>query len=97
MVWWTFLLSSYSRRLLIMFFKKTVDGIIADIEKKIASLHIVAELHTKEAEAHAEVIKLRTEAHNDFVKLKTELVAKAEAEIARAKAIAEKFKALIHV
>lgn len=67
-----------------LFKSKTVDSIIADIDAKITQLGIVAEAKKIEAAAHYEVVKLRTE-----------LSAAALAEAARAKSIAEKFKALI--
>lgn len=67
-------------------FSKTIDSIIADIEKKISHLHAVAEVHAAFAAAKAEEEKLAGEAR-----------VFAENEYARAKAIAAKFEALVKV
>jgi hypothetical protein len=64
-------------------FKPSVDSIIADIEAKVAKLHIVADAHAEESKLHAEVIAE-----------KQKLIAYADAEFARAKAIALKLKGL---
>lgn len=68
----------------IVFFKHTVDSIIADISAKVEKLHIVAEAH-----AAAEV------AHSAEASLRSKLAAEARAEYTRAKSIAAKFAALI--
>ena len=62
----------------------SVDSIIADITKRIESLHVVAE-------AHAAAAKL----HQDEIEFRSKLVATAGAEYARAKSIAAKFEALV--
>lgn len=67
-----------------MFFKKTVDSIIADISARIESLHTVADIHAAAATDHAVEIGLRS-------KLKAE----AEAEAARARRLAAKFLELV--
>jgi len=65
-------------------FSHTVDSIIADISAKVEKLHVVAE-------AHAEAVKI----HNAEIAVRTRLVATANAEFARAKAIAAKLTALV--
>lgn len=67
-----------------MFFKKTVDSILADITAKIESLHIVADAHTLAASGHAMEIEYRTK-----------LKADAEAEAKRARNVAAKFLDLV--
>lgn len=62
----------------------TVESIVADIQSKVAQLHIVAEAKSLEAKAHDEVVALRQEAS----KVATEVATKA-------KSIAAKFEALI--
>jgi hypothetical protein len=76
---------------MIAFFRKlfglvpqTVDGIIADIEAKVASLGVAADFHNAEAELHSAEAALRTR-----------LSAAANAEATRAKVIAGKLSALI--
>lgn len=66
------------------FFQKSVDSIIADITSKIDQLHIVSDVH-------AEAVKL----HNAEIEVRARLGAAAARESARAKAIAEKLKALV--
>lgn len=66
------------------FFVSSVDGLVADIETRVAKLHVVADLHKAEAELQQKVIAE-----------KQALVAFAQKEEARARAIAAKFKALI--
>jgi hypothetical protein len=65
-------------------FKTTIDDVVADIDRKVTQLGVIAEAKKLEAEAHDEVVKVRTE-----------LGAFARAEEARIKAIAAEFKALI--
>lgn len=67
-------------------FKKSVDGIIADIVQKIEDLHVVSAIHAAEAEAHSIAVTELSKLHVAAVN-----------EAARAKSIAEKFTALIHV
>lgn len=66
------------------FFKQSIDGIVADITSKITKLHVVAEAHKLEAEAHDAVIAERVQLALFFRK-----------EADRAKAIALKLEALI--
>lgn len=67
-----------------MFFKKTVDSIIADIQVRIEHLHVVAAAHEKAVQVHQDEIALRTNLANE-----------ASKEYARAKSIARKFQELI--
>jgi len=62
----------------------SVDSIIADITKRIESLHIVAEAHSEAAKVH-----------NEAKALSTRLETEAIAEFNRAKSIAAKFEALV--
>lgn len=66
------------------FFASSVDGLVADIEARVAKLNVVADAHKVEADLHAKVIAE-----------KQKLVEFAQKEEARARAIAAKFKALI--
>lgn len=65
-------------------FKRTVDGVIADIIQKIEDLHIVHEIHNADAEVHSAIVTERSK-----------LYTKAVADAQRAKAIAEKLTALV--
>lgn len=62
----------------------SVDGLVADIEARVAKLHVVADAHAAESALHQKVIAE-----------KQVLVAFAQKEEQRARAIAAKFKALI--
>lgn len=66
------------------FFASSVDGLVADIETRVAKLHVVADIRNAEAMVHQKVIAERQE-----------LAAVALKEEQRARAIAAKFKALI--
>lgn len=66
------------------FTQKSVDSIIADIQTRIDQLHVVAEAHA-----------IAANLHKDEIEFRIKLVATAEAEYARAKSIATKFKELI--
>lgn len=65
-------------------FKKTVDGVVANINKSVTQLHAVANRHEDEAHGHSENV-----AH--FSKLQAD----ATDEAARARRIAAKFGELI--
>lgn len=62
----------------------TIDSVIADVEKRVNKLELLAEAHKVEAELHQKEIEVRTE-----------LKAFAEKEAARATVIAGKFRDLI--
>ena len=66
------------------FFASSVDGLVADIEARVAKLQIVADAHKAEAAVHQKVIEERQA-----------LVAFAQKEEQRARVIAAKFQALI--
>lgn len=66
------------------FFTKSVDSIVADISDRVEQLHVVADAKALEAKLHDEEVAART-----FLR---DLATK---EVARAKAIAAKFEALI--
>lgn len=67
-----------------MLFQKTVDGIVADISKKVEDLHGVADRQVKQANSYSDELVL--------LSARQELAVR---EGARARRLADKFKALI--
>ena len=65
-------------------FKNTIESIVSDITSKVEKLHALAELKEKEAVVHDTIVVERRR-----------LAAEAREIVARAKAVAEKFAALI--
>lgn len=62
----------------------TIDSVIADVEKRVNKLELLAEARKVEAKLHQKEIEVRTE-----------LKAFAEKEAARATVVASKFRDLI--
>lgn len=75
---------NYLKALWKKYFGKTVDGVVADIAKKIDGLSLVAEAHK------AEVV-----IHDDAVRLHSKLSTIASDEAARAERIAAKIRELL--